>query len=66
MKTQDERRTTMVRPCPERIWWFGVLVGGPLMFAGVGLTLTLFAAPVGIPLAAAGLSLMLSPRPCKD
>jgi hypothetical protein len=55
-----------VQPCPERIWWFGVLVGGPLMLIGFFLTLTLFGAPLGIPLWAAGLGLMLSPRPCKD
>ena len=54
------------QPCPERIWWFGVLVGGPLMLIGFLLTLTLFGAPLGIPLWAAGLGLMLSPRPCRD
>jgi hypothetical protein len=55
-----------VQPYPERIWWFGVLVGGPLMLIGFFLILTLFGAPPGIPLWAAGLGLMLSPRPCKD
>lgn len=55
-----------VQPCPERIWWFGVLVGGPLMLIGFSLTITLFGAPLGIPLWAAGLGLMLSARPCKD
>ena len=57
---------TRAQPCPERIWWFGVLVGGPLMLFGFLLTLTLVGAPLGIPLWAAGLGLMLSPRPCRD
>jgi hypothetical protein len=57
---------TRAQPCPERIWWFGVLVGGPLMLIGFLLTLTLVGAPLGIPLWAAGLGLMLSPRPCRD
>ena len=60
------RAAPPVQPCPERIWWFGVLVGGPLMLIGFFLILTLFGAPLGIPLWAAGLGLMLSPRPCKD
>ncbi len=57
---------TPVQPCPERIWWFGVLLGGPLMLTGFVLTLSLIGAPLGIPLWAAGLGLMLSPRPCRD
>jgi len=28
--------------------------------------LTLFAAPIGIPVFGAGLGLMLSPKPCRD
>ena len=57
---------TRVQPCPDRIWWFGVLLGAPLMFSGFVLTITLIGAPLGIPLWAAGLGLMLSPRPCRD
>jgi hypothetical protein len=36
------------------------------MITGFTLILTFFGAPVGIPLWAAGLGLMLSPRPCKE
>jgi hypothetical protein len=57
---------TGAQPCPERIWWFGVLVGGLLMLLGFLLTLSLVGALLGIPLWAAGLGLMLSPRPCRD
>jgi hypothetical protein len=53
-------------PCPERIWWFGVFVGGITMLIGSMLILTVFGAPLGIPLWAAGLGLMLSRRPCPD
>jgi hypothetical protein len=59
-------RVTRGQPCPEKIWWFGVLVGAPLMIAGFTLILTFFGAPVGIPMWAAGLGLMLSSRPCKE
>jgi hypothetical protein len=59
-------RVTRAQPCPEKIWWFGVLLGAPLMITGFTLILTFFGAPVGIPLWAAGLGLMLSPRPCKE
>lgn len=62
----SSRERTQTQPCPERIWWFGILVGGPLMLIGFLLTLTLFGAPLGIPLWAAGLGLMLSPRPCRE
>lgn len=58
--------TRRAQPCPERIWWLGVLVGAPLMLIGMSLTLTLAGAVLGIPLWAAGLALMLSPRPCND
>jgi hypothetical protein len=57
---------TQTQPCPDRIWWFGVLVGGLLMLIGLSLMLTLFGALLGIPLFAAGLGLMLSPRPCRE
>jgi hypothetical protein len=60
------RGATRVEPCPERIWWFGVLVGLPMMFTGFTLIISLVGAPFGIPLWAAGLGLMFSPRPCKD
>jgi hypothetical protein len=56
---------TRTQPCPDKIWWFGVLVGTPLMMGGFTLILTVFAAPVGILLWAAGLGLMFSPRPCR-
>ena len=59
-------KATRTQPCPEGIWWFGILVGTPLMIAGFSLILTFFGAPVGIPLWAAGLGLMLSPRPCRE
>jgi hypothetical protein len=36
------------------------------MLIGFLLTLTLFGALLGIPLWAAGLGLMLSPRPCRE
>jgi hypothetical protein len=36
------------------------------MLIGFFLMLTLFGAPLGIPLWAAGMGLMLSRRPCKD
>jgi hypothetical protein len=39
----------MSQPCPERVWWSGVLVGGPLMFIGFSLVLTLIGAPLGLP-----------------
>jgi hypothetical protein len=81
MRTQEQPRTAaawphleamaprtlpdQTQPCPDKIWWFGVLVGGPLMLIGLSLTLTLFGAPLGIPLWAAGLGLMLSRRPCQ-
>jgi hypothetical protein len=64
--SSSPREGTGAQPCPERIWWFGVLVGGPLMLIGFLLTLTLFGAPLRIPLWAAGLGLMLSPRPCRE
>jgi hypothetical protein len=44
------REATRGQPCPERIWWFGVLVGGPMMLLGFLLILTLVGAPLGIPL----------------
>ena len=71
MKTKEETETpyraaTRVQPCPERVWWFGVLLGVPLMLTGFSLVLTLVGAPIGIPLWAAGLGLMISPRPCRD
>jgi hypothetical protein len=64
--SSSPREGTRAEPCPVRIWWFGVLVGGPLTLIGFLLTLTLFGAPLGIPLWAAGLGLMLSPRPCRE
>jgi hypothetical protein len=82
MRTKEETRTAVAsqpglgvslagrperaQPCPERIWWFGVFVGAPLMLTGFMLTLTLIGAPIGIPLWGAGLGLMLTPRPCRD
>jgi hypothetical protein len=66
MAPSPARGTTRVGPCPERIWWFGVLVGFPMMVGGFTLIISLFGAPFGIPLWAAGLGLMFSPRPCKD
>jgi hypothetical protein len=75
MRTQEEPQAAAAsspgeaaraQPCPERIWWFGILVGGPLMLIGFFLILTLVGVPLGIPLWAAGLGLMLSPRPCRE
>lgn len=67
MSTREENaHAVSANPCPERIWWFGVFVGGALMMVGFLLITSLIGAPFGIPLWAAGLGLMLSRRPCRD
>ena len=54
------------QPCPDRVWAWGILIGFPLFMTGAALTITLIGAPLGIPMFAAGLGLMLSGKPCPD
>jgi hypothetical protein len=54
------------QPCPDRVWVWGILIGFPLFMTGAVLTITLIGAPLGIPMFAAGLGLMLTSKPCPD
>ena len=54
------------QPCADRPSISRILIGFPIFMTGGVLILTLFAAPIGIPVFAAGLGLMLSPKPCRD
>jgi hypothetical protein len=51
-------------PCADRPRLFDILIGFSMFMTGAVLTLTLIGAPIGLPLFAAGLGLMLSDRPC--
>ena len=54
------------RPCPDRPWFWGIAIGFPMFMTGAVLTITLIGAPIGIPLFASGLGLMLSSKPCPE
>jgi hypothetical protein len=54
------------RPCLERPWLLGILIGFPLFMTGGVLMISLIGAPFGVPLFAAGVGLMLSTKPCTD
>jgi hypothetical protein len=49
----------------DRPWGWGILIGFPLFMTGGMLILTVIGAPLGILMFAAGLGLMLTPRPEK-